>query len=54
MKGYLGYILSRMDGGLVAREENGGWVLGDWCTLDECKIPEPSLTLRFLQNILTI
>lgn len=40
MKGYLGYILSRMDDGLVVREENGGWVLGDWCTLDECKIPE--------------
>ena len=41
MKRYVDYILSRSDGGLVTREEDGGWVLGDWCTLDECVIPEP-------------
>ena len=41
MKRYVDYILSRSDGGLVMREEDGGWVLGDWCTLDECVIPAP-------------
>ena len=41
MKKYVDYILSRSDGGLVMREEDGGWVLGDWCTLDECVIPAP-------------
>jgi alpha-L-rhamnosidase len=41
MKRYVDYILSRSLGGLVMREEDGGWVLGDWCTLDECVIPAP-------------
>ena len=41
MKRYVDYILSRSLGGLVVREEDGGWVLGDWCTLDECVIPAP-------------
>ena len=41
MKWYVDYILSRSLGGLVVREEDGGWVLGDWCTLDECAIPTP-------------
>ena len=58
MKGYVGYILSRMDAGLVVREENGGWVLGDWCTLDECKIPEPlvntALFAKYLDYMIEI
>ena len=58
IKGYVGYILSRMDGGLVMREENGGWVLGDWCTLDECKIPEPlvntALFAKYLDYVIEI
>ena len=41
MKRYVDYILSRSLGGLVMREDEGGWVLGDWCTLDECVIPAP-------------
>ena len=41
MKRYVAYLLSHSDGGLVTREEEGGWVLGDWCTLGECKIPVP-------------
>lgn len=28
------YIISRTDNGLVCREENGGWCLGDWATSD--------------------
>ena len=45
-----------MDDGLVVREENGGWVLGDWCTLDECKIPESlvntALFVKYLDYII--
>lgn len=29
------------DGGLVVRESEGGWCLGDWCTPEENKLPEP-------------
>ena len=58
IKGYVGYILSGMDGGLVVREEKGGWVLGDWCTLDECKIPEPlvntALFAKYLDYVIEI
>ena len=32
---YFDYLDSRSSGGLVCREEQGGWCLGDWCT------PEP-------------
>ncbi len=29
------YLKNRSEGGLVVREEPGGWCLGDWCTLEE-------------------
>jgi alpha-L-rhamnosidase len=28
------------EGGLVVREREGGWCLGDWCTPDEVRLPE--------------
>lgn len=31
---WVDYIVSRTDNGLVCREENGGWCLGDWATSD--------------------
>ena len=31
---WVDYIISRTDNGLVCREENGGWCLGDWATSD--------------------
>lgn len=31
---WVDYITTRTDNGLVCREENGGWCLGDWATLD--------------------
>ena len=34
MQKWVDYVLSRTDDGLVCREENGGWCLGDWATLD--------------------
>ena len=31
---WVDYIITRTDNGLVCREENGGWCLGDWATSD--------------------
>ena len=31
---WVDYITTRTDNGLVCREENGGWCLGDWATSD--------------------
>lgn len=42
MKCFIEYLESRCENGLVVREEDGGWCLGDWC-YDNCspfdKIP---------------
>ena len=46
------YIESRMDGGLIVREEEKGWCLGDWVTLEPIKLPDPfvntCLFIRYL------
>lgn len=42
MRRWLDYMESRTDGGLVTREEEGGWCLGEWCTpVRPIEIPEP-------------
>ena len=38
---YFDYLDSRSFGGLVCREEQGGWCLGDWCTPEPIAICEP-------------
>ena len=40
---WLDYMDSRSEKGLIVREEEGGWCLGDWCSPDEKRpaIPEP-------------
>ncbi len=38
---YFDYMDSRSENGLVYREEEGGWCLGDWCTPDPIAISEP-------------
>lgn len=42
------YMESRSEGGLVVREEEKGWCLGDWCTPDKVAIPEPFVNTYFL------
>ncbi|MDR1061456.1 MAG: family 78 glycoside hydrolase catalytic domain [Clostridiales bacterium] len=37
---WLSYMESRSEGGLVVREEEGGWCLGEWCAPDQT-IPDP-------------
>jgi alpha-L-rhamnosidase len=41
MKRWISYLISRTEGGLIVRESEGGWCLGDWCTLEKCRLPEP-------------
>lgn len=38
---YFDYLDSRSSGGLVYREEEGGWCLGDWCPPEQITICEP-------------
>ena len=39
MSKWIDYLVSRLEDGLVVREEEGGWCLGDWCTLAPVTIP---------------
>ena len=49
---WIQYLLSRMDNGLVVREEEKGWCLGDWSTLEKCQIPEPYVnTYYFIKSL---
>lgn len=49
---WIKYLLSHMENGLVVREEEKGWCLGDWCTLEKCRIPEPYVnTYYFVKSI---
>ena len=38
---YFDYLESRSEGGLIYREEEGGWCLGDWCPPEQIAICEP-------------
>ena len=58
MQKWIDYLLNRTENGLVVREEEGGWCLGDWCTLEKTAIPEPFVntcyfikSLRYLEEI---
>ncbi|MCQ2433554.1 MAG: family 78 glycoside hydrolase catalytic domain, partial [Clostridia bacterium] len=37
---WFSYLRDHMENGLVVREEDGGWCLGDWCMLDSGMLPE--------------
>ncbi|MBR5508182.1 MAG: family 78 glycoside hydrolase catalytic domain [Clostridia bacterium] len=37
---HLGFMESCLENGLIVREAKGGWCLGDWCMLEEAKLPE--------------
>jgi len=52
MKKYIAYMESRSENGLVVREEERGWCLGDWCTPDKITIPEPFVNTYFLVKCL--
>jgi len=47
MKKWCEYIKSRSQNGLVVREEEGGWCLGDWGFSENVLIPEPFVNTYF-------
>lgn len=50
---YFDYLDSRSSGGLVCREEQGGWCLGDWCTPEPIAICEPFVnTVLYVKQML--
>lgn len=40
MKKFIDYIESRCENGIIVREEEKGWCLGDWCAPQKIAIPE--------------
>lgn len=55
---WMDYLKSRSQNGLVVREEEGGWCLGDWATPDktivEPELVNTALTIRMLEIMLRI
>lgn len=41
MRRWIDFTEASSDDGLVMREIEGGWCLGDWCYLESAKLPEP-------------
>ena len=54
MKKWAGYLSRKCENGLVVKEEDGGWCLGDWCTLGEVRIPAPLVNTCFFIRILDL
>ena len=54
MASWISYLQTRMEAGLVVREEEGGWCLGDWCTIEKIAIPEPFVNTCYLVRSLRI
>ena len=51
---WLDYMESHSENGLVVREEEGGWCLGDWCTPEPPEIPEPFVnTYYYIKGLQT-
>ena len=55
---YFEYLENHSENGLVCREEEGGWCLGDWLPPDDIKIPETyvnsCLYVRFMRQVMEI
>ena len=52
MEKWLSYIESRSENGLVVREAEGGWCLGDWAAIHPMTLPEPFVNTCLLANFL--
>lgn len=48
MRHWIQYLTNHMENGLVTHEEDGGWCLGDWYTLEKTCIPEPFVNTCYL------
>ena len=55
MKKWAGYLARKCEDGLVVREEDGGWCLGDWCPLGKkVEIPAPLVNTAYFVKILDL
>ena len=55
MRKWVDYMRAHSDGGLVTREEEGGWCLGDWAAPGENKLPPPFVnTCYFVKALLLL
>jgi len=54
MKQWVEYLQTRTDStGLITHEEPKGWCLGDWCTPQNIKLPEPLVNTAYFYNVTT-
>lgn len=51
---YLDCMETFSEGGLVVREIEGGWCLGDWCTPGEVLLPEPFVNTFFYLRLMQL
>lgn len=47
MQAWTRYMDAHSENGLVVREEEGGWCLGEWCTPDKVQLPEAYVNTYF-------
>ena len=53
MRRWVEYLKAHSENGLIVREEEGGWCLGDWCYLvSPDQLPEPYINSCFFLKIL--
>ncbi len=51
MKQWVQYLQTRTDNrGIITREEPKGWCLGDWCTPENIKLPEPLVNTAYFYH----
>lgn len=53
MRRFMGYLETRCENGIIVREEEKGWCLGDWCTLDKVDIPAEYVNTCYFVKMLT-
>lgn len=51
---WIAYLLNRCENGLLVREEDGGWCLGEWCTPEKLELPAPFVNTCFLIHTLEL
>ena len=54
MRRWIDYMISRSEGGLVAREEEKGWCLGDWETTEKVALPEAFVNTCYLVKCISM
>ena len=56
IKQWMDYLRQHSENGIVVREEEGGWCLGEWCTPDKVVLPpefvNTVMTIRMLSEII--